>query len=276
MTAMIEARDLAFAFGNRTILEKASFEVQRGEMVALLGANGAGKTTLLNLISGLLQPTSGLVAIHGRTVSRWTRGDLAKFAALVPQHLEVPFLFTVEEIVAQGRVPYLGKFGRMLGRDHEVIEGAMRSVDVLEMRDRVFAELSGGEKQRVKMAIALAQEPELLLLDEPTQHLDIGRQIEAVALLRRLNERGTTVLAAVHDLNLVRENFGKAILLVDRQCIAGPVEHVMKPDLLEKAYRVERASLSAYCEPEPQVFAEPTADRECRQMPRRRRGHFRR
>ncbi len=120
----------------------------------------------------------------------------------------------MEEIVAQGRVPYQPLFGASTtADDHEAVESAMEAVDIVGLRHRVYSELSGGERQRVKIAIGLAQQPKLMLLDEPTQHLDVGRQIELIALLRQLNQRGITIIAAVHDLNLVAENFSSAILL---------------------------------------------------------------
>jgi iron complex transport system ATP-binding protein len=186
--------------------------------------------------------------VSGREVKSWHRRELSRFVALVPQHLDLPFSFSVEEIVAQGRVPHLGRFGSLSLHDHEVMERSMEAVDVLDLRDRVFSELSGGERQRVKIAIGLAQEPKLMLLDEPTQHLDIGRQIELVALLRRLNQKGITILAAVHDLNVARENFPKAILLSDSSCICEATADVMQPERLQRAFTVDASALRAYFE----------------------------
>ncbi|HWR14379.1 MAG TPA: ABC transporter ATP-binding protein [Terriglobales bacterium] len=273
MSALIESRNLEFAFGSRTIFQKVSFCIEPGEMVALLGANGAGKTTLLKLIAGLLQPRAGEVFAEGREPRNWDRRELSKFVALVPQQLEVPFLFSVEEIVAQGRVPYAGRFGHLSGYDRQVVEHAMESVDVLKLRDRYYAELSGGEQQRVKIALGLAQEPKVMLLDEPTQHLDVGRQIEFLSLLRRLNRQGITIFAAVHDLSLVRENFTRAILLLEGRCIAGFTDKVMRPELLEAAYSVERSALTPYLPGESVPEPVASTSRECRRArPLRRRG----
>ena len=247
MPAIMEFRNIAFAHPARTIFEDLCCSVQPGETVALLGPNGVGKTTLLKLAAGLLRPSSGEILVNGREVRQWGRRELSCCVALVPQHLEVPFAFRVEEIVAQGRVPHLGFFGGFSGNDLEAVESAMEAVDIVKMRGRVFSELSGGERQRVKIAIALAQQPRLMLLDEPTQHLDLGRQIELMALLRRLVERGITIVAAVHDLALVREHCSSGILLApNAPAVVGAVAEVLRPDRLERAFSVERDSLDHY------------------------------
>ena len=250
---VLEFRSVSFAHGGnsksggRSVFEDLCFTVQPGETVALMGANGVGKTTLLKLAAGLLRPGSGEVLLHGRPLPQWPRRQLSCTVALVPQELEVPFAFRVEEIVAQGRVPHMGWFGGLSARDMEVVESSLREVDLLPLRQRVFAELSGGEQQRVKIAIALAQQPSLMLLDEPTQHLDLGRQIEVMGLLRKLVERGITIVAAMHDLALVREHCSSGILLTpDAPAMAGPLGNLLRPELLERAYAVDRAALDRY------------------------------
>lgn len=248
---ILEFRSVSFAHGERSIFENLSFSVQAGETVALLGPNGVGKTTLLKLACALLGPRSGEALVQGRPLRQWPRRQLSCTVALVPQELEVPFAFRVEEIVAQGRVPHLGWTGGLGPRDLEAVEAAMQEVDLLPLRHRVLGELSGGEAQRVKIAIALAQQPSLMLLDEPTQHLDLGRQIEVMALLRRLAERGITIVAAMHDLALVREHCSSAILLVpEAPAVIGPAADVLRADLLQRAYGVERDALERYLMPE--------------------------
>jgi iron complex transport system ATP-binding protein len=247
MSNILEFRNVGFAHGARAILENLSFCVKEGETVALIGPNGVGKTTLLRLAAGLLRPACGEIVVRGRELSQWGRKQLSCNVALVPQHLEVPFAFRVDEIVAQGRVPHLGFFGRLSGEDRDAIESAMAAVDIVKMRDRVFAELSGGERQRVKIAIGLAQQPKLMLLDEPTQHLDLGRQIELMSLLRRLVDRGITIVAAVHDLALVRENCSSGILLIpNAPAVAGSVSELLRVELLERAFCVDRPGLDRY------------------------------
>jgi iron complex transport system ATP-binding protein len=247
MSAILEFRNVAFAHGARPIFDNLCISVEHGETVALVGPNGVGKTTLLRLAAGLLCPSSGEVLVRGQELERWSRRQLSCAVALVPQYLEVPFAFRVEEIVAQGRVPHLGFFGRLTKNDIEAVETAMDAVDLLGMRRRVFSELSGGERQRVKIAIGLAQQARLMLLDEPTQHLDLGRQIELMGLLRKLVQRGITIVAAMHDLALVREHCSSAILLTPQApAMAGPVKELLRADLLERAFCVARPSLERY------------------------------
>jgi iron complex transport system ATP-binding protein len=264
MTPIIELQDVNFHYGERTIFGALSIQMMEGDMVALLGSNGSGKTTLLNIIAGLVRPESGRVQISGKDLKQWKRQELARLVALVPQHLEVPFSFRVDEIVAQGRVPYLSRFGSLGDRDHEIIEQALETTDLLELRHRDFRELSGGERQRVKIAIGLAQQAKLMLLDEPTQHLDIGRQIEFVTLLKRLNERGITVLSAMHDLAIVRDHFPKAALILDRDFVFGPTPEVLRHDLLERAYAVEASTLDLYGERSAMEPQDP--QRDCREF----------
>lgn len=247
-SAILEFRDVSFSRGSRLLLDRMSFAVETQEMVALLGPNGVGKTTLLKLASRLLQPGNGSVLLQGKPLGEWPRQHLPRCVALVPQELELPFNFRVEEIVAQGRVPHLPLFGATTARDREAIESAMEAVDIVRLRNRPYSQLSGGERQRVKIAIGLAQQSKLMLLDEPTQHLDVGRQIELIALLRRLNQRGITIIAAVHDLNLVAENFSSAILLTpEPSWIAGSTAEVMRPELLGRAFCVSQSDLAQYC-----------------------------
>ncbi len=249
-SSILEFRDVSFSRGPRLLLDRLSFGVETQEMVALLGPNGVGKTTLLKLATRLLQPSSGSILVEGKPLADWPRQHLPRSIALVPQELALPFNFRVEEIVAQGRVPYLPLFGTSTPRDHEAVEEAMEAVDVARLRHRVYSQLSGGERQRVKIAIGLAQQAKVMLLDEPTQHLDVGRQIELIALLRRLNERGITIIAAVHDLNLVAENFSSVLLLTpEPSWIAGSAAEVMRPDLLGRAFCVAQAELEQYCVP---------------------------
>ena len=246
-STMLEFRNVSFSRGPRLLLDRLSFGIETQEMVALVGPNGVGKTTMLKLASRLLPPTSGEILLEGKPLAAWSRRELPRAIALVPQELEIPFSFRVEEIVAQGRVPYQPLFGASTPLDREAIENAMEAVDITGLRHRIYSELSGGERQRVKIAIGLAQQPKIMLLDEPTQHLDIGRQIELIALLGELNERGITIIAAVHDLNLVAENFSSVIMLTpEPSWMAGSADEVLRPDLLERAFSVRQAALGRY------------------------------
>jgi iron complex transport system ATP-binding protein len=248
MSPILEFRNVCFSRGSKLLLNDLSFSIDRQDMVALLGPNGIGKTTMLQIACRLLQPTSGEILLQGKPLPQWSRRNLPRSIALVPQQLDIPFNFRVQEVVGQGRIPYIPLFGAGTPADHDAVESAMEAVDISNLRNRVYSELSEGERQRVKIAIGLAQKATVMLLDEPTQHLDIGRQIELVALLRELNRQGITIIAAVHDLNLVAENFSSAILLTpEPSWVAGAVADVLQAELLERAFSVDQSSFTQYC-----------------------------
>jgi iron complex transport system ATP-binding protein len=237
MTALLEVRGVGFGYGGREVTRDVSFSLPEGSCTALVGPNGVGKTTLLRLASGGLAPAVGEVLLDGVALKTMGRKDVAKKMALVPQRLEVPFRFTVEQIVEQGRTPYLGRLRGMMREDRLAVERAMEMTDTAQLRGRIFNELSGGERQRVKIALGLAQEPRLLLLDEPTQSLDIGRQVELIDLLHALRREGITILASIHDLHLVRGNFSRVLLLgPENRLIEGTADEVMTSGHLEWAF----------------------------------------
>ena len=237
MTPLLELRDLAFAYPGREVIRNVSLTIEAGTCTALIGPNGIGKTTLLRLAAGTLAPTSGSVLHHGSPLHTLSRRQRAKSLALVPQRLEVPFRFTVQQIVEQGRTPYVGALRGLLREDRLAVDRAMELAHVTTLRDRIFNELSGGERQRVKIALGLAQQPELLLLDEPTQNLDIGRQVELIDLLHLLRSEGITIFASIHDLHLVRGNFSTVLLMgPQHRLIAGSADEIMAPAHLEWAF----------------------------------------
>lgn len=214
MGAIIKLESACFSYPGREIFRELSLSLEEGEILALIGPNSSGKTTLLKLMDGLLQPQRGKVFLDGEELDRLSRSRVAKRVAVVPQETEVPFSFTVAEIVLMGRAPYLGRFGWETRKDLDIAREAMALTDVAELEKRLFAELSQGEKQRVSMARALAQEPKVILLDEPASHLDINHQVEMHELIRRLNlEKNLTVLNISHDLNLAAEYSHRMALL---------------------------------------------------------------
>jgi iron complex transport system ATP-binding protein len=240
MNPILELSAVAFSYGQVPVFQNTSLKVQRGERVALVGANGAGKTTLLKLAAGLLRPTAGSVLLEGRDIYQTPRREVAREIAYVPQQLAVPFDFTVQEIVEQGRTPYLRMLSGLGRHDREAVDHAMQVTSVTHLQRRIFNQLSGGEQQRVKLAVALAQEPRLLLLDEPTQHLDIGRQAEILELILELNERGVTIISALHDLNAVQSAFPSIILLyLDRQIVHGATSLILKQETIEQAFAIK-------------------------------------
>jgi iron complex transport system ATP-binding protein len=228
---------VSFAYRQAPVVEAVSLSVWPGEMVGLLGPNGAGKSTLLRLASGVLRPTSGTMRICGDDVARLTRREVARRVAVVPQEFTLQFAYTVRQIVEMGRMPYSGPWGSVGPADRTAVEAALESTELRGLEGRVFNELSGGERQRVLIALALAQQSPLLLLDEPTAHLDIKHQVEALELLRTLNRtRGLTVLAALHDLNLAARYFDRLILFRRRVIADGPPSQVLDGSLLSSVY----------------------------------------
>ena len=240
MKPLVAGSNLSFSYGPKRILADVNFSINKADTVALLGANGAGKTTLLKICAGLLSPNSGEIRFHDRPLSGYTRRAVAQKIALVPQEVQISFHFTVQQLVEQGRTPHLPSlFSGLRQSDRTVIKEAMDCADVSHLRNRSFNDLSGGERQRVKIALAIAQQPELLLLDEPTQHLDIGRQAEVFNVLRRLNDSGVTIVAAVHDLESAREQFASGILLQPNSSAScGPISSVLTPTSIRETFGV--------------------------------------
>lgn len=237
MSVLLRMQQASFAYANRPVFDSISFDLHQGECTALIGPNGAGKTTLLRMISGMARPSSGEVLFEGKPISSFSKKILAQRVALVPQQIEVPFAFTVEQIVEQGRNPYLSLLGGLRQPDRDAVERAIDLADLRGLRRRIFNQLSGGEKQRVKIALGLAQEPKLLLLDEPTQNLDIGRQVELIDLVRSLQHEGITVLASMHDLQLIPGTFSSVLLLnPEGRLQTGTPEQILRHELLEKAF----------------------------------------
>ncbi len=213
--ASLEIRQLDFSyFNNGFAVHNLALSVKSGEMVGLLGPNGSGKSTLIKLASGVLRPHRGEVKLDSLNLSRLGRKYIAQSVAVVPQQFHIPFAFTANEVVMLGRTPFLKVFTEGNKTDRKIVVDALESVGITRLGNRVFSELSGGEQQKVILAMALAQQPKLLLLDEPTSHLDIAHQIEILELVKSLNlERGLTIISAMHDLNLAALYFDRLILL---------------------------------------------------------------
>ena len=237
---LLDVRGVTFGYERMPLLYDVQLQVRKGEMVGLLGPNGSGKTTLLRLVSGVLLPQQGTIVLDGHNLQDWGRRGIARNIAVVPQELHVPFAFTVEQMVSLGRTPYINLLGSRSSKDDNIVQDAMRAADVIPLARRIFNELSGGERQRVIVAMALAQQPKLLLLDEPTAHLDIKYQIDMLELVQTLNhERGVTIIAALHDLNLAARYFPRLVLF-QRGIVAdaGPAE-VLEPHLLKRVYGID-------------------------------------
>ncbi|HUZ15254.1 MAG TPA: ABC transporter ATP-binding protein [Gaiellaceae bacterium] len=211
---MIELRDLAVRFGNTEAVRDLSLEVVNDEWVMLIGPNGAGKTSVLRALCGLL-PFDGVARVDGRDVHTFGRRELARLMAFVPQNPATPSELTVAEYVLLGRTPHLGYLGVDGRRDRKAVANALERLDLLPFAERGLGSLSGGELQRAVLARALAQEAPILLLDEPTTSLDLGRQQQALELIDSLRRDGLTVLSTMHDLTLAGQ-YADRLVLLDR------------------------------------------------------------
>jgi len=237
MMPLLEFTSAGFTYGDRSVVGDINARVFSDECVAVVGRNGAGKTTLLRMAAGTLTPGSGKVQLQSKDLRSLKQREIAQSIAFVPQHVDVPFPFTVEQFVEQGRTPFLKTFGGLNAADREAIERALKLTDTASLRSRVFNQLSGGERQRVKIALGLAQQPQLLLLDEPMQHLDIGRQFEMIDLISSLRREGIAILASMHDLALIEGAFTSVWLLSpDEAMRQGSPEEMLRPEVLETAF----------------------------------------
>ena len=237
-------------------LQDVSLSLEAGEFLALAGPNGCGKTTLVRALLALVPPSGGSIELEQKPLAAWSRADLAQLVALVPQREETPFSWRVEEMVGFGRYARLGALSPMSRADHAAVSQALERCDVSELRRRRVETLSGGEWQRVRIARALAQEPRLLVLDEPTASLDLGHEMELFELVSRLVADGLAALVVTHHLNLAAR-FARRMLLLDqgRAAASGTPAEVMEAGLLTRLFRwpvrVERLADGA-----PQVVPE--------------------
>lgn len=240
MSAAFEARGLVFGYpgASRPAVDGVDLAVEPGELFALIGPNGSGKSTLLRLLTGALEPGGGAVAYEGRAPARWAPRELARQVGVVPQGEEVAFPVSVRDYVAMGRYPHLGPWRGEREEDRGAIARALERCDVGSLARRPFATLSGGERQLVRVARALAQEPRALALDEPTVSLDFRHEMEILALLRRLvDEEGVTVLLVTHHLNAAARTADRMLLLRQGRAVAcGPPRAVLTREAVEEAY----------------------------------------
>jgi iron complex transport system ATP-binding protein len=242
---MLQARNVSFAYRTgstaNTVLRGVHCAVARGTIVGLLGPNGSGKTTLLRTMAGMLKPQDGEVLLDGASVGRMSRRELARRIAVVPQETHTAFDFSVIDMVLMGRYPHLGRFELEGLADLAIARESLRATGTSAFEHRSFATLSGGEKQRVVIASALAQASQALLLDEPTAALDLRYQFEITSLLKRLNaDRGTTMVVSTHDLNLVATICSRVVMLKDGSVIAeGETAETLTPDNIRRLYDVD-------------------------------------
>lgn len=244
---MLSASDVSFGYGRggdrggAFALRDVSLSIPKGALTGLLGPNGCGKTTLLKLLSGVLCPDRGTVTYADRSLQTMGRRELARHVAVVPQETHPAFDYTALEMVLMGRHPHLGPFQLEGPHDLAVARDAMLATGTADLADREYMTLSGGEKQRVVIASALAQDPGVLLLDEPTASLDLGYQLEVASLLSTLNhQRGVTMVLATHDLNLAAATCDTLVLVRGGRVLAqGPTRDVLTAPMISRLYDVD-------------------------------------
>jgi iron complex transport system ATP-binding protein len=238
----LAADDVSFAYaGGQPVLRGVSAQISRGDLVGILGPNGSGKTTLLRLLGGLLGAQGGHVTLDGENLQKVPRAAVARRIAMVPQETQLAFEYSVLEMAMMGRYPHLGAFEIEGPEDLEIAREGLRATGTLHLESRMFNTLSGGEKQRVVIAAALAQHPDILLLDEPTASLDLAYQLEIRSILHELNaDRGLTIVVSTHDLNLAA-SLCRELILLDRGRVlaAGPTRSMLDPTLIGTLYGVD-------------------------------------
>jgi iron complex transport system ATP-binding protein len=239
--SIISAENINFSYAVKPVMERVSFAIDEAQIVAIIGPNGSGKTTLLKIINGTLFPDAGQMLIDGKETSRWSRKDIAQKVAIVPQETAVIFPFYAEEIVLMGRFPHLSNYRFEDKKDYRIVHEAMEKTDTLSFAARRFDELSAGERQRVLIARALAQEPKVLLLDESTVFLDLKHQAQFLALLRQLNTaQQLTVIFVTHDINLAAQHADRIILLYSGKIYAiGKPAEVITAANIKEVYDVD-------------------------------------
>ncbi|HET9275509.1 MAG TPA: ABC transporter ATP-binding protein [Gemmatimonadales bacterium] len=236
---MLEARGLVLRYPGAAgaALDGVDLQIAPGELVAVIGPNGSGKTSLLRAALGLVPLAGGESRLEGRAVGQWSRADFARVVGIVPQREESPFSWTVEEMVSFGRYARLGALAPFGRADREAMDRALERCDVRELKPRRIETLSGGEWQRVRIARALAQEPRLLALDEPTAALDLGHEMALFELMRSLATDGLACLVITHDLTLAGR-YADRLLLLDRGRLdaAGPPDQVLTPERIGRVF----------------------------------------
>jgi iron complex transport system ATP-binding protein len=239
--SIITAENINFSYASKPVMESVSFAVDEAQIVAIIGPNGSGKTTLLKIINGTLFPNSGQMLIDDRNTLQWSHQEIARKVAIVPQETAIIFPFYAEEIVLMGRFPHLNNYRFEDKKDYRIVHEAMEKTDTLAFATRRFDELSAGERQRVLIARALAQEPKVLLLDESTVFLDLKHQLQFLTLLRQLNAaQQLTVIFVTHDINLAAQNASRIILLYSGKIYAiGKPAEVITAANIKEVYDVD-------------------------------------
>ncbi|MBU1852989.1 MAG: ABC transporter ATP-binding protein [Candidatus Omnitrophica bacterium] len=239
MDTLVKINNISGGYHKTIIIKGVSFEIEKGDFLGIIGPNGSGKSTLLRLMSRVLPLTSGDIFLEKKNISQMSLKEFCSSVAFVPQDTSINFSFSVNEIVLMGRIPHLKRMQFETKKDFETVEHSLSLTDTLYIKEKQINEISAGEQQRVIIAKALAQEPMLLFLDEPTSHLDIAHQVQILDLLKRLNrEKGLTIVMVVHDLNLASEYCNRMILLNEGAVFKNDIpEEVLTYQNIEAVYK---------------------------------------
>ncbi len=244
MSAALELRDVAAGFEGRAVLHKVDLSLEPGEVLGLVGPNGAGKTTLVRVATRLVRAERGSVLVEGRPLESIPRSELARTIAVVPQETQIPFAFRALEVVLMGRAPHLGLLGFETARDLAIANAALERVGVAHLADRPLPLLSGGERQLVVVARALAQDAPIWLLDEPTAFLDLRHRLEVLELVREVTREGRSALVVSHDLGLASRFCDRLAVLAEGEIIAvGRPSQVLVPPVIRRAFGIDATIL---------------------------------
>jgi len=237
----IHANQVNFSYDQKQILHDVTLEMEKGKFTGIIGPNGSGKTTFAKLMSKLLKPETSTIYVNNQDINTIKISDLAKVMAMVPQASQINYDLTVYEVVMLGRTPHLKRFQRESDYDLNLVEEVMKETDTWQYKDRMIHQLSGGERQRVIIARALAQEPEILILDEPVTYLDIHHQLQVMSLIKELsNKRNMTIITILHDLNYALKYCDHVVLLSEGRVFKhGEPKDVVTKDHIKSVYNID-------------------------------------
>ncbi len=241
MVSVLDVDSLSYQYDEKTVLDEITLGIKKGEIIGILGPNGCGKTTLLKNLNKNLKPHGGCIMIDGTDISGITKKEIAQSIAVVPQTNEIRFAFTVKEIVSMGRMPFQESFRGETTDDLEIIERSMEQTGLTELADRYINTVSGGERQRAIIARAISQTPKIILMDEPTLHLDINMQFEVLDLIEELSKKNNlTVVIVSHDLPMVTRYCDRVVLIHDHKVFAmGTPEEVLTEENMRIVFNID-------------------------------------
>ena len=238
---ILQVKDLSFSYDNqRIIFEKVNFGVKKGEIFSILGRNGAGKSTLLNCVANLFVPKSGEILLNGQPMKKMKLNQVAKVIGYVPQVHNPAYAYTVRDFVVMGRTPYIGALSKPSKSDYEKVDAVLEELGIMKLRDKSYTAISGGERQQVTIARVMVQEPQLILLDEPTAHLDYGNQLRAVKMIKTLAERGFGIIMTTHNPDHAML-LGDTVAVLDKagHLNVGKAETILTEETLSDLYDID-------------------------------------